>query len=331
MSPTVRIVVFSIAVALLAPFHARAQGIRMSPEFLPLDLGNVWRYQITDAQGNEVGGLEYRIIEYSIVDGSSFYVFDRFPFSPDLEINRSVAIRYDQANRQFIWFDGERQADLFPSLGASAEVIETGDDGFPRKALFQFEGLVLTLERGLGVTQAGFVAEDGPRVASLIAARVSGTVLGATASQPDGAGRPSTVSEPLAVAEPVENRTTPDEVRPELSVTVSEDRDFHRLVLTVTNLSDQLMPFDFATSQTYDFVVTNPSNGQEVWRWSQRRFFSEVTRSEAIRGGGAWTFEGEWNYRNNSLEEVPPGTYEVYGILTASESIESDGVEFVVE
>jgi hypothetical protein len=109
------------------------------------------------------------------------------------------------------------------------------------------------------------------------------------------------------------------------------ERDAHRFVLTVRNTSEQLLPFDFTTSQSFDFVVVDPLHGQEVWRWSRRRFFSEVIRSEAIRPGGEWTFDGEWNHRDSALNEVEAGDYEVFGVLTAEDPIESEPIEFHVD
>ncbi len=312
---------------LLLPMTATAQGIRMAPDFLPLDVGNLWRYNILDPEGVAVGSLEFGISDYSIVDGYSYYVFDRFPFGPDLEVNRPIRIRYDGQQRQFIRFDGAVQADLFPSPGASAEVLATNDDGLPTRALFRFGSLVLTLERGVGIVQAGFLLPEGPRVASLVAARVSGGVVGTFAAEDPG---PSSGSQPLTGADPVDAAETVSDMEPELTVEAVAERDLHRFVLTVRNPSDRLLPFDFTTSQSFDFVVVDPSSGQELWRWSERRFFSEVLRSEAIRSGGDWTFEGEWNYRDSELNEVEPGVYEVYGVLASEEPLESDSIQFEV-
>lgn len=299
----------------------------MAPDFLPLDVGNVWRYDVVDAEGNTNGNLEFHISDYSIVEGVSFYVFDRFPFAPDLEIDRPVGVRYDPDNRQFVWFDGQNQSDLFPSLGASAEVLEASDDGLPIRALFRFGSLVLTLERGVGITQAGFVTTEGPLVASLVAARVSGEVIGAM--EPDRPA-PASITDPIPVADPIDETVAPEDVEPDLGVEALREGDLHRFVLTVRNPSQRLMPFDFSTSQNFDFIVVDPSHGQEIWRWSRRRFFSEVLRSEAIRPGREWTFEGEWNHRDSAMEEVEPGVYEVFGILTAQDPIESEPIRFEV-
>ena len=304
----------------------------MAPDFLPLDVGNLWRYEVTDDQGKAIGSIEYEVSEYTIVDGVSFYVFTHFPLAPDLAPNRPVGIRYDRELRQFIWFDGENRAALFPSLGASAEVLETDENGLPFRALFNFGAMVLTLERGVGIIQAGFQTPDGPRIANLVGARVGGSVVGAT--QPESGLRPSQptpIREPVPVADPIDIVANLDEVQPQLIVEAVAQRDGHRFILTVRNPSEQLLPFDFTSSQSVDFVVVDPLRGQEIWRWSQRRFFSEVLRSQAIRAGGEWVFEGEWNHYDSNLNEVEPGPYEVFGILASENPIESESVRFEVD
>ena len=49
-----------------------------------------------------------------------------------------------------------------------------------------------------------------------------------------------------------------------------------------------------------------------------------------MRARGEWTFEGEWTYRDNDLNEVEPGVYEVRGVLTAETPVESAPVQFEV-
>jgi hypothetical protein len=315
------------------PTFSLAQGIRMAPDFLPLDVGNLWRYQIVDDQAQVTGNVEFQISRYTIVDGTSYYIFDQFPLAPDLPAGQAVGIRYDNSQRQFVTFDGQNQGDLFPSPGATAEVLETDDGGLPSLARFQFGSIILTLERGVGIVQAGYRSADGPRVANLIGARVAGAVIGDAGPQASdnrvGAGEPGDADQSPSDGAAATAAVTED--NPQLQVEVTPGRELHRFVLTVRNVSDRLLPFDFTTSQDFDFVVVDPSHGQEIWRWSRRRFFSAVTRSEAIRGGGEWRFEGEWNHRDSALEPVEPGRYEVYGVLAAQMPVESDAVSFQVD
>ena len=60
-------------------------------------------------------------------------------------------------------------------------------------------------------------------------------------------------------------------------------------------------------------------------------FFSRVIRSEAIRARGEWVFEAVWNHRDDNLNEVEPGIYEFFAILTAESPIETEAFEIEVQ
>jgi hypothetical protein len=298
----------------------------MTPDFLPLDVGNLWRYEVINP-GGSTETMEVEILDHIIVDATSMYVFSRFPLAPETPVGENLGIRYEGRERQFVWYDGTRFVDLFPAIGATAEVLETDDQGIPSRAKFGFDALEITLERGVGIVEARMGSGDDVPVARLIGARVGGEVIGGveTTRGPVRAGGD------LVVAESTAPPATPDEVDPVLSLEAMESGEVHRFVLEVRNPSDRLLPFDFTTSQSFDFVVVEPERGEEIWRWSTRRYFSEVVRSEAIRPRSSWTFEGEWNHRDGALEPVDAGVYEVYAILAANEPMETGRIEFTVD
>ncbi len=308
---------------------ALAQGIRMPPDFLPLDVGNLWRYEITHPD-QSIESMEIQILDFIIVDATSMYVFSRFPLAPETPTQDALGIRYEQGERQFVWYDGARFVDLFPAVGATAEILESDDQGVPFKARFGFEGLEIDLERGVGIVEARMGNPGAVQVARLTGARIGGSVIGrGPAPAPESTSGPVRAGPDLVVAPSTEVPATPGEAEPVLSLEVREVADGLRFVLVVENPSDRLMPFHFTSSQSFDFVVSDRP-GNEVWRWSSRKFFSEVIRSEAIRPRSNWTFEGEWNHRDNALEPVPPGTYTVVGILAGNDPVESMPVEFTV-
>jgi hypothetical protein len=129
----------------------------------------------------------------------------------------------------------------------------------------------------------------------------------------------------------VENVTTITEENPRLELQAVAVPDGQRMTLLVTNTSDKLLPFHFNTSQSYDFVVTDEQTGQEVWRWSRRMFFSPVTRSEAIAARKSWKFEVTWNQRDNDSNPLPPGLYEIVGIVTGQSPIETEPVPIEIK
>jgi len=104
-----------------------------------------------------------------------------------------------------------------------------------------------------------------------------------------------------------------------------------KFVLSVINLTDKLVPFSFKDGQTYDFAVLDASTGQEIWRWSRRMAFSQVLRQEALRPMRNWTFEVTWNNRDNDLNNVTPGKYQVIGSLAVQPTMESEAVSFEIK
>jgi hypothetical protein len=69
-----------------------------------------------------------------------------------------------------------------------------------------------------------------------------------------------------------------------------------------------------------------------VWRWSRRMFFvQKVTRQESIRPKRNWKFEAVWNHRDNDLNRVEPGRYQVVGSLAIDPPIESDPAVFEIK
>jgi hypothetical protein len=83
-----------------------------------------------------------------------------------------------------------------------------------------------------------------------------------------------------------------------------------RFVLHVTNVTESPVDFTFPTSQRYDFMVDDGA-GQEVWRWSADRAFTQVVTHARLEAGETWTMEAAWTTDQES------GTYIATGRLTA--------------
>src|SRR5688500_9347685 len=89
---------FLIAI-LLCPSILFAQGgVRMSSDFLPLEVGNRWTYELKNENGQKIGDVDFSVEEHTIIEGRSYYVFNRFPFviqsGPPTKL-----IRYDRVER----------------------------------------------------------------------------------------------------------------------------------------------------------------------------------------------------------------------------------------
>src|SRR5262249_35201737 len=87
---------------LLFPASLFAQpGVRMSADFLPLEVGNRWVYDVFNEGGQKVRALDFAVQEYRIVGGRSFYLVTSFPFVTD-DTSATKLIRYDREEREYM-------------------------------------------------------------------------------------------------------------------------------------------------------------------------------------------------------------------------------------
>src|SRR6058998_149290 len=97
---------------LLLPASLFAQpGVRMSADFLPLEVGNRWVYDVFNEAGQKMGALEFTVQEYRIVGGRSFYLLTQFPFVTDGDAIKLV--RYDREERQYMRMVDNAEGPLF--------------------------------------------------------------------------------------------------------------------------------------------------------------------------------------------------------------------------
>ncbi len=103
---------------LLLPASLFAQpGVRMSADFLPLEVGNRWVYDLLSENGQKLGALDVAVQEYRIVGGRSFYLLTSFPFVTE-DTTPTRLIRYDAKITNV--HVGERQAAQAAAQGAPA-------------------------------------------------------------------------------------------------------------------------------------------------------------------------------------------------------------------
>jgi hypothetical protein len=313
------------------PVTLFAQGVRMSADFLPLEVGNQWVYDIVNEAGQKIGGLDFAIKEHRIIDGRSYYVLSGFPFTPD-DGSLDRLIRYDRQERQYMRMADSEEGPLFLADGATAEVLQSDNSGLPSKFILRMDLMDLTFQRGVGVVEARIHGGNGIQIAKLSAVHIGVTRTGAQpAAQNASAALPQPKPPEQKAKQAADNVTKLSEENPALDVQATPVSGGHKFILTVINTSDKLLPFDFTSGQTYDFAVVDTLTGQEVWRWSRRMFFTQVLRKEAIRPNKNWTFEITWNHRDNDLNPVQPGKYAVVGIVTTQPPIESESVIFEIQ
>ncbi|MFP4622920.1 MAG: BsuPI-related putative proteinase inhibitor [Gemmatimonadota bacterium] len=107
-----------------------------------------------------------------------------------------------------------------------------------------------------------------------------------------------------------EGRTEPE--APDLAVSLEVDvaPGSVGLALHVTNSGADPVTFTFPSSQRYDFVISTPA-GEEVWRWSEGRFFTQAVTEATLAPGASWSMEAEWDPGTRT------GRYTAAGVLTA--------------
>src|SRR6185295_5998114 len=103
-------------VLLLTPISLLAQpGVRMSSDFLPLEVGNRWVYDVFNEAGQKTGNMDFMVQEYRIVGGVSFYLLSQFPFAEDGGLIKLV--RYDRQERQYMRMADNEEGPLFLADG----------------------------------------------------------------------------------------------------------------------------------------------------------------------------------------------------------------------
>jgi hypothetical protein len=320
---------------LLFPLPGLAQGVRMSADFLPLEVGKSWTYNLTDPAGQTIGQISFEVEEYTIISGTSFYVFSEFPFSA--ETTEPVRlVRYDKDERSFVRKLRNDEGPLFLDDGAIAEVLESDASGSPQKFILRLDKMALTFQRGVGIVEAKFERSGAPVTAMLVSGRADPPAR--TGGRPAPVATSSASKDPVIIPPPVTppNRresvvATVTSQNPRIDVAVIPSAGGHKITMVVTNVSDRLLPFRFASGQTYDFVIYDGASSKEVWRWSNGNFFTQVNRSDSIRAMGKWQFEVTWNRRDNDDNPVPAGKYRVTAIITSLPAVHASPVSFEVQ
>ena len=104
------------------------------------------------------------------------------------------------------------------------------------------------------------------------------------------------------------------------NVSVSESVE---LSLHVTNVADHAVEIDFPNGQTHDFVVLD-SAGNELWRWSHGRMFTQALQNKLLGSTETVTYEERWNPRGLH------GDFTLVAILRSSNFPKEERVGFKV-
>src|SRR5262245_49005970 len=97
------------------------QSVRMTEDFLPLESGNQWIYDVTNESGQKLNQFEFSVGERTIVAGRSLYTVTGYPFAGESLAPKYIG--YDRDTRQFIRVSGDQDVPLFPGDAQSTEVL----------------------------------------------------------------------------------------------------------------------------------------------------------------------------------------------------------------
>ena len=306
----------------------------MSADFLPLEVGNRWVYDVTNEAGEKAGQIEFSVEEYTIVSGTSFYALSGFPFTSE-SVNRIRLVRYDRQERQFMRVIDQDEGPLFLDDAGTTEVVQSDSAGVPQKFVYKTDTMSLTFERGVGIVEARVQTSAGMRIAKIVSTEgktfaKAGAAPSSTAVTPVSPDIEFPVIPLPPPVRTVETIAPVTESNPRLDLYSMDSPEGLKVVFEIENTSERLLPFKFSSGQSYDFVITDAATGREVWRWSRGQFFTQVIRSEAIRGKSKWRFEATWARRDNQGNPVPPGQYHLQAILTSQPPLQSTVVILTV-
>jgi flagellar hook assembly protein FlgD len=100
--------------------------------------------------------------------------------------------------------------------------------------------------------------------------------------------------------------------------------------MVLRNTSSRQQTLTFRSGQDFELVVRN-ENGDEVWRWSTGRVFTQQIREVTFAPGEARRFSATWDQRSNAGQPVPPGAYRAVATTNTVEPVESNAVVFRIE
>ena len=97
-----------------------------------------------------------------------------------------------------------------------------------------------------------------------------------------------------------------------------------QLALDVRNVGAKYAELTFASGQAYDFVVVD-SVGREVWRWSQKRMFTQGVQNKQIGAGETLQVSETWK------NGVRPGHYTAIATLKSTNYPVEQRVDFIMQ
>ncbi|MCH7999879.1 MAG: hypothetical protein IIA91_10410 [Chloroflexi bacterium] len=84
------------------------------------------------------------------------------------------------------------------------------------------------------------------------------------------------------------------------------------MTLTLTNCADNPARLFYPDGQRYEFIAED-EQGQEVWRWSFEKAFTQAVGEETIGPGETVAYSEVWEQSSNDGQQVDPKRYKIFG------------------
>ena len=298
--------------------RAAAEPVRQAQlaSYFPLDVGNSWTYSVEGIGAPQSDTI--RVVDSRDISGVTYYQVEGLvPTAGLLRIDsRGRLVEYREGRSEQLWYDfaaplgSSWQIDRPDLCFASATIEARGAEHSVPAGVFR--GVIEVdfgpeancadagLDRDLFAPAVGLIERSaitiaGPRTMRLREARINGRIL-----------RAAGMSFSVGSDKPI---YTPNFFPP-----VGKDRGIPtlRARLALENSSGAPFRMTFNSGQQFDAVIRNPA-GEEVWRWSDGKAFTEAIETVTIEGVRVWVFEKSLG---EDGEAWAPGIYSLEAEIT---------------
>jgi len=294
----------------------------MAADFFPLEVGNSWTYALTGFAAQ--GSVTVRVAKTVDVNGARYYELHGYTQEPVL-VRRSDEGKvyeflrdsdteqlFDRAgSAESLWYDFSAPVGASWESGLALECVGMAGIAQPPQEVHvpggSFHHLVAVAYHGANCADAGVEEEvfaagvglirrtsltiGGPRSMVLVSAQVNGKQIGA---------KGLTIS--LMIDQPIYFANLQPPVDPVLSVPVLHAQ------FKVENSGEQPLTITVPSGQEFDLVIRNEA-GEEVFRWSDGKFFTQALQTIAFSPGErVYSVDAPLSRGGQPL---PPGRYTV--------------------
>ena len=303
------------------PPRSRSLQLRQPANYFPLAVGNSWTYTIEGRA--DPGTVTVRVTESVETAGQQYFRLEGFTPQPALvrvgSRDRLWEFRPDSGT-EHLWYDFAaaqgttwRSELPHPCLGTAKLASRHADVAVPagdfNDALVIRYGATICADAGIqeeifapgiGLLRRTETTIAGPRSMALSEARVGSRVI-----------RFSALSFSLSIDQPV--------YIPNLMPPVTPDRAVPRMRARLTIRNDTNFPLrlNFPSGQRFDLAIRD-SNGQDIYRWSATRLFTQEMGTLELSPGEK-TFSAEIPLGQQAGRPLPQGRYVAEAWLTTAE------------